>query len=244
MGIIRSIGNAVVRKVSNDLADTIEGGIAVGAAAAVTAAAAVAGAAVTAVGKAAEVTYDVSKKVITKSNESKLKKEAKDMDYYLLVKRDTNSTAGAYTVINRNNNEVYRTLYENKDEDRRFGTLTLFNNKEKIADIYNETKPRLFAKDKVIDNSFLIDDGESVVSMKSYVEKREKKFKADFCNWITQGDLWKNKYRIMNKENGEVVATVSKKNRFAPTYLIECDQSVFEPFIVILTIISDMSRNY
>lgn len=242
MGIIRSIGNVVVRKVSNDLADTIEGGIAVGAAAAVTAAAAVAGAAVTAVGKAAEVTYDVSKKVITKSNESKLKKEARDMDYYLLVKKDTNST-GAYTVVNRESNEVYRTLYENKDEDRKFGTLTVFNGKGKIAEIYNEEKQGFFSR-KVIEDSFLIDDGENVVSMKSYVEKREKKFKADFCNWITQGDLRKNNYRIMNKENGEVVATVSKKNRFAPTFLIECDHSVFEPFVLILTIINDMSRNY
>lgn len=242
MGIIRSIGDAVVRKVSNDLADTIEGGIAVGAAAAVTAAAAVAGAAVTAVGKAAEVTYDVSKKVITKSNESKLKKEARDMDYYLLVKKDTNSTE-AYTVVNRESNEVYRTLYENKDEDRKFGTLTVFNGKGKIAEIYNEEKQGFFSR-KVIEDSFLIDDGENVVSMKSYVEKREKKFKADFCNWITQGDLRKNNYRIMNKENGEVVATVSKKNRFAPTFLIECDHSVFEPFVLILTIINDMSRNY
>lgn len=242
MGIIRSIGNAVVRKVSNDVADTIEGGIAVGAAAAVTAAAAVAGAAVTAVGKAAEITYDISKKVITKSNESKLKKEARDMDYYLLVKKDTNST-GAYTVVNRESNEVYRTLYENKDEDRKFGTLTVFNDKGKTAEIYNEEKQGFFSR-KVIEDSFLIDDGENVVSMKSYVEKREKKFKADFCNWITQGDLRKNNYRIMNKENGEVVATVSKKNRFAPTFLIECDHSVFEPFVLILTIINDMSRNY
>ena len=241
MGIIRSIGNAVVRKVGNDLGDAIEGGIVVGAATALTAAAAVAGAAVTAVGKAAEVTGETAKKIIAKNNEAKLKKEAKNLEEYLLVKRDVNSATGAYTVVSDSKKEVYRTLYENKDEERKFGKLTVFNGKGKIADIYNEVKPgSFFSKSKVMDDSFLIDDGENIVSMKSYVEKKEKKIRADFCNWVTQGDLRKNNYRIMNKETGEVVATISKKNRFAPTYLVECEHSVFEPFVVILTIINDM----
>ena len=241
MGIIRSIGDAVVRKVSNDISDIIEGGIAVGAAAAATAAVAAVGVAATAVGKAVELTGGVAKKVIEKNNESKLRKEAKDLDFYLLVKRDVNSTTGAYTVTDNSKNELYRTLYENGDEERKFGTLTVFDSKGKIAEIHNEIKPGgLFSKDKVLDNSFIIDDDESTILMKFYVEKKERKIKVDFFNWISQGDLRKNNYRIMNKETGEVIATVSKKNYFAPTFLIECDNGVFEPFVVILTLINDI----
>ena len=194
------------------------------------------------INKTVEFGGNAATKLVEANNRARLKKEVGRKDYYLFVTKQSDADE-IYSVTDKKKVEKYTTLLDKKGSNHL--RINVYNgSKGKIATIDESftTTRRMFSKEvRNYSYSFVY---EGITKSADLVWRDGNAyFTTDFNNWITTGDVSNSNYKIIDKNDGRVVANILKKNSSASTFMIECEYDKNEPIIVIMAIMIDSAMN-
>ncbi len=188
-----------------------------------------------AISKAYDATLDIADKIVEANNVSVLKKEAKNEEYCLFVKRDPDKDKWIYEISDNKKKKRYKTIKESNNVLNYYSEI-----KGKISSIVIEKKENkhIFSKPKT-EITYRIDSDRTIRIM---IQESKMDISTDFDDWVITGDLFNSNYRIMSLQTGKELVSVIKKHKSASAFLVNCDYDKNEPMLLLMTILIDLSK--